>query len=63
MVSIRLPEDSVDAIRAEFVKQSIVGPIMNVHDQFILRVSYQAYNTQQDAAILLEAVKQGLGQI
>ena len=61
MVSIRLPEDSVDAIRAEFIKLNIVAPIMHVNDQFFLRVSYQAYNTQEDADILLKAVQQGIG--
>jgi isopenicillin-N epimerase len=60
MVSIRLPEESIDAIRAEFTKRNIVGLILNVHNQYLLRVSYQAYNTQQDADILVKAVKSGL---
>lgn len=60
MVSIRLPDARIDAIRQEFIARNIVGVILNVHDEFLLRVSYQAYNSQEDADLLIAAVAQGL---
>lgn len=60
MVSIRLPGESIEAIRAEFEKRNIVGVILQVNHQQLLRVSYQAYNTEEDADLLVEAVKHGL---
>jgi isopenicillin-N epimerase len=62
MISIRLPEDAIANIRDEFTKRNIVGLILNVHNQYLLRVSYQAYNTQQDADQLVQAVKKGLAE-
>jgi len=60
MVSIRIPEERVDAIRSAFNARNIVGVILHVHDQLLLRVSYQAYNSQDDEDMLVEAVAQGL---
>lgn len=63
MVSIRIPEESVDAIRHEFVACNIEGVILKVHNQTLLRVSYQAYNNQDDADLLVKAVTKGLGSL
>jgi len=60
MVSIRLPDNRVEAIRREFAARNIVGLILHVHGQSLLRVSYQAYNSQDDADQLVEAVSRGL---
>ena len=60
MVSIRIPESRIDAIRHEFVVRNIMGVALRAHDQALVRVSYQAYNSQDDADLLVEAVAQGI---
>lgn len=61
MVSIRLSEDRVDAIRREFTARNIVGVILQINGQCLLRVSYQAYNDQADADVLVGGNRQRTG--
>ncbi|MGC9347184.1 MAG: aminotransferase class V-fold PLP-dependent enzyme, partial [Anaerolineae bacterium] len=61
MVSIPVPEDRSDAIWKALQKRNIVVVLLNVHGQRLLRVSYQAYNSQDDADQLVAAVREGLG--
>jgi isopenicillin-N epimerase len=61
MVSIPAPVDRAEAIRQAFADRNIVTVMLRVRGGLLLRVSYQAYNTQEDADTYVEAVAEGLG--
>ena len=61
MASFIIPEERETAIRQELDKRNIVVVLLRVNGRLVMRVSYQAYNSQQDADLLLEAVAAGLG--
>jgi isopenicillin-N epimerase len=61
MVSIPVPEDRADAIAQAFQARKIVTVVLRAHERLLLRVSYQAYNSQEHADCYVEAVKEGLG--
>ncbi len=61
MISIPAPVDRADAISQAFRARNIVTVMLHSHDRLLLRVSYQAYNTQDDADRYVEAVQEGLG--
>jgi isopenicillin-N epimerase len=62
MVSILIPEEYETAIRRELAERRIVVVLLRVNDRLVLRVSYQAYNSQEDADLLVAAVAAGLGK-
>jgi isopenicillin-N epimerase len=61
MVSIPVPEARVRAIQEAFKARNIVTVLLGVHGYSLLRVSYQAYNSQDDADRYVAAVAEGLG--
>lgn len=62
MVSIPLPAGYNEVIWREFKARQIVAVLLHVHDRWLLRVSYQAYNSQDDADRLVAAVAAALEQ-
>jgi isopenicillin-N epimerase len=61
MASFSIPEEREAAIRQELADRNIVVVLLRVNERLVMRVSYQAYNSQQDADRLVEAVTAGLG--
>jgi isopenicillin-N epimerase len=61
MVSFFIPEESEEAIRRELAERHIVVVLLRVAGRLVMRASYQAYNSQEDADVLVEAVAAGLG--
>lgn len=62
MVSIPIPKSRQEAIWQALQARNIVAVMIGVGDRLLLRVSYQAYNSQDDADQLVAAVKEGLDQ-
>jgi isopenicillin-N epimerase len=60
MVSIPMPDGYNEAIWRELKARDIVTVLLHVHDRWLLRVSYQAYNSQDDADQLVAAVAAAL---
>jgi isopenicillin-N epimerase len=60
MVSFYIPDACADSIRQQLVKRRIVAVLLHVNDRYVMRVSFQAYNSQQDADLLVEAIAEGL---
>jgi len=59
MVSARLPEVDIDDLQAKLYSQyQIEIPLMRWNDQPLIRVSIQAYNSQDDVDKLLEVLSQ-----
>ena len=61
MVGMLIPEEREEAIRRELAARRIVVVLLRVNGRWVLRASYQAYNSQEDADVLVEAVAAGLG--
>ena len=60
MVCVPIPNDRAAAVSEELKASNIVVPVLGTHGQTFVRVSYQAYNSQADADVLVAAVKAGL---
>lgn len=60
MVCVPIPAERAADVREALQARNIVVPLMNVHDRHLLRVSFQAYNTQEDADALVAAVAAAL---
>lgn len=60
MVGMLIPEEHEEAVRRELAERRIVVVLLRVNGRLVLRVSYQAYNSQEDADLLVEAVAAGL---
>ncbi|MCU0521147.1 MAG: aminotransferase class V-fold PLP-dependent enzyme [Anaerolineae bacterium] len=60
MVSIPVPDERGDAIAAAFRADNIVAVQVKANGLRMLRVSYQAYNSQDDADRYVAAVAKGL---
>lgn len=61
MVCIPVPTQRADVISEILRARKIIVPLINSHDRHMLRVSFQAYNSQADADALVTAVRDGLG--
>ena len=62
MVSIRLPEGYEASIRQQLEERGIVVVVLRVEGQLMMRASFQAYNSQEDVDLLVEAVAEGLAR-
>jgi isopenicillin-N epimerase len=60
MASFRIPEGYEEAVRRELAERHIVVVLLRVNECLVMRASFQAYNSQQDADLLVEAVAKGL---
>jgi isopenicillin-N epimerase len=60
MVSVRLPPGIMPALNEKLQERRIVVPVIKVSDQVFIRLSFQAYNDEDDADRLVETVKQVL---
>ena len=60
MVSIPLPESRFEAIAQSLRDHRVIAVPLRANGRALLRVSYQAYNTQEDVDRLITAVNAGL---
>lgn len=62
MVAMPIPGSRAEAISRAFKARNIVTVMLAPHGRHLLRVSYQAYNSQDDADRFVEAVAEGLAK-
>ena len=60
LVAFWLPEERVDSIAAILRERRIVAVILRVDGRPAMRISYQAYNSHEDADALIQAIRAGL---
>jgi isopenicillin-N epimerase len=63
MASALLPSEIQVPLNEQLKERKIIIPVLNVNDRLLVRFSFQAYNDENDADALVEAIKEALSRM